>query len=242
MSIFDPSFDDLPAILPVFPLSGALLLPHGMLPLNIFETRYLNMTADALSGERLIGMIQPRPRVETAAPSNDNDQMSDSGDDDSDDADEEAGQPDLFDIGCAGRIVRFEETDDGRYLINLKGVARFRVGDELALKDGFRRVRPDWSGFEADLREDDGAELSKERLLKSLRPYFTGRGIEANWDVVNDTPGGRLVNSLSMICPFEASEKQALLEAATLSDRLDVLTSLIEMAVLETSHEEHGRQ
>ena len=103
-------------------------------------------------------------------------------------------------------------------------------------------MRPDWSGFEADLREDDGAALSKERLLKSLRPYFTGRGIEANWDVVNDTPGGRLVNSLSMICPFEASEKQALLEAPTLADRLDVLTSLIEMAVLETSHEEHGRQ
>ncbi|MEQ8604900.1 MAG: LON peptidase substrate-binding domain-containing protein [Marivibrio sp.] len=211
MSRFDPSFQQLPPTLPVFPLDGVLLLPRGMLPLNIFEPRYLNMIEDALKSDRMIGMIQP------SAPAARSDK-----------------EPPLYETGCAGRIVAFEETDDGRFLISLKGVARFHVTEELATTRGYRRVRPDWAGFETDLEEAPHGAVARDKLFKSLRAFFKAQEIEASWDALNETPDERLVNSLAMICPFEASEKQALLEADSVAKRAEVLTALVEMAVLDT--------
>lgn len=242
MSVFDPALDELPSILPIFPLTGALILPHTALPLNIFEPRYLNMVTDALRHDRMIGMIQPNPAaspiasrskpIESSSFENTVEQITD-----------ETIEPEaVYHIGCAGRITRFEESDDGRFVITLKGVARFKITEELPLKDGFRRIRPDWSDFAHDLVEEDEDSAPKERLLKLLQPYFVQRGIEADFKTVSQTPVERLTNSLAMICPFEPSEKQALLEARTVLERVEVLTSLIEMAVLETSHEEHLKQ
>lgn len=211
MSRYDPAFEDLPASIPVFPLAGVLLLPRGMLPLNIFEPRYLNMIEDALKADRMIGMIQP-----SATPAR---------------SDKE---PPLYAMGCAGRIVAFEETDDGRFLVSLKGVARFTVAEELPTTRGYRRVRPEWGGFAADLDESPHGAVERKTLFKSLKRFFKAQEIEASWDALNETPDERLVNSLAMICPFEASEKQALLEAPSLKERAEVLTALVEMAVLDT--------
>ncbi len=217
MSVFDPTFDDLPGDLPIFPLTGVLLLPRAQLPLNIFEPRYLNMIADALGEGRMIGMIQPRS------------------------PNDESEQPEVYPVGCAGRITQFEETEDGRFMINLRGLTRFKITEELPVRDGYRRVEADWTAYRDDLAEPEG-EIERKRLFVSLKPYFEARQIDANWDAIHDTPSERLINSLAMICPFEPLEKQALLEAQTLADRLEVLTSLVEMAVLETTHEDARRQ
>lgn len=262
MSVFDPVFDELPSILPIFPLTGALILPHTALPLNIFEPRYLNMVSDALRRDRMIGMIQPKPVATNTSSVNipmpekgfaegyeerpegvPKGGSSETGSSDAIESDQTPFEPEpVYTIGCAGRIIRFEESDDGRFVITLKGVARFKLADELPIKDGFRRIRPDWSDYEHDLTEDTQDIVQKERLLTLLQPYFTQRGIEADFDSVAQTPVERLTNSLAMICPFEPSEKQALLEAKTVIQRVEVLTSLIEMAVLETSHEDHVKQ
>lgn len=213
MSVFDPALDDLPTAIPIFPLSGVLLLPRNHLPLSIFEPRYLSMVDSALTGDRMIGMIQPRqPDAEDPPP--------------------------VYPVGCAGRIVQFEEADDGRYLISLKGLIRFNIVEELPFDDrlSFRQVRPDWSEFSEDLSPEEDDDLDRSRLLASLKSYFKMQEIEANWDAITGSPAERLINSLSMVCPFESSEKQALLEAPTVVDRLDVLTSLVEMAVMETTH------
>ncbi|MEQ9490175.1 MAG: LON peptidase substrate-binding domain-containing protein [Alphaproteobacteria bacterium] len=213
MSVFDPALDDLPATLPIFPLSGVLLLPRNQLPLNIFEPRYLAMVDHALAGGRMIGMVQPRnPEADDPPP--------------------------VYPVGCAGRIVQFEETEEGRYLISLKGLIRFTIAREMPVdeENGFRLVQPDWTGFGEDLSPEEEDELDRSRLLASLKTYFKQQEIEANWEAITGSPAERLINSLSMVCPFESSEKQALLEAPTVVDRLDVLTSLVEMAVMETSH------
>src|SRR5271169_5086480 len=149
----------LPAILPIFPLTGVLLLPRGRLPLNIFEPRYLAMTRDALAGERLIGMVQPSdPRV--------------AGD-----------NPAVYQTGCAGRITSFSETDDGRFLITLTGVSRFRIKEELPLLSGYRRVVADWQDFAAD-RDADAAGFDRGRLVAGLRSFFTQRQVQADWDAI----------------------------------------------------------
>jgi len=205
MSVFDPQFENLPNVIPVFPLPGVLLLPGGMLPLNIFEPRYLAMVMGALGGDRLIGMIQP---------------LSD---------DDMAGNPPLYNTGCAGRISRFEETPDGRILISLKGICRFDIGDELPLCDGYRRVAADWAGYRGDLQLETLLCLDRGRLFPALRCYFDRYGIEADWDMLGEAPDERLVTCLSMICPFGPSEKQALLEAETLDARAEILTTLVEM-------------
>ncbi len=217
MSAFDPEYGQLPEILPVFPLTGALLLPRGMLPLNIFEPRYLNMVEDALGGARMIGMIQPGGVPPGTAGAGEDD------------------EPPLYGIGCAGRIVSFEETEDGRFLITLKGVARFRVTEEIAGARGYRRVRPGWQAFADDLQAPPEGTVDRERLFDNLKRYFEAQQIEASWEALRETPDERLVNSLSMICPFEASEKQALLESPTLAERAEVLAALVEMAVRDNS-------
>jgi Lon protease-like protein len=206
----------LPSILPIFPLAGVLLLPRGRLPLNIFEPRYLAMTRDALAGERLIGMIQPSdPRVV--------------GD-----------NPPVYPTGCAGRITSFSEADDGRFLIALTGISRFRIREELPLLEGYRRVVPEWLEFARDLAGDDEASFDRDRLLRSLRAYFTHHQIEADWDAITSVSGERLVTSIAMICPFEPSEKQALLEAPSLEERAHLLTAIVEMAALNQSHDGPG--
>ncbi len=205
-NVFDPSFDQLPKAIPVFPLDGALLLPGGRLPLNIFEPRYLNMVRDALAADRQIGMVQTRP---------------DTGDGE---------QPEIYGTGCSGRIVAFSETDDGRYLITLAGLIRFDVLDELPLQSGYRRVVPDFGRYRDDLDEDP-AEIRRAPLLDALKDYFGTTGIEGDWEAIEQTTDEQLVTALAMSCPFQPSEKQALLEAMTLPERAETITAILRMAV-----------
>jgi uncharacterized protein len=198
--------------LPIFPLPGVLLLPRGQLPLNIFEPRYLAMTRDALAGDRLIGMVQPSDPHQSLA-----------------------GSPPVYPTGCAGRITSFSETEDGRFLITLTGLCRFRIATELPLEKGYRRVAPQWDEFARDLRSGRGPEFDRERLIRGLRAYFERHQIKAEWDAISSVPGERLVTSIAMVCPFEPSEKQALLEAPDLEARAQLLTAIVEMAVLDRS-------
>lgn len=228
---FEPGFEDLPRIIPVFPLTGALLLPGSQLPLNIFEPRYLNMVQAALqTDQRFIGMIQPaapnpddnRGMVETEA----------TGD-----------QPKLYDIGCAGRISSFSETVDGHYTILLSGTCRFRVVEELAPADGYRRVMADYARFRSDLWQDNEVSIERDKLLEHLHAYLGRQDIDANWDAVQGSPDDRLVNSLAMTCPFSPGERQALLEATDLAERCRIMIALLEMSILqsdaEDGHAEH---
>ncbi len=212
--VFAPAFEALPNSLPIFPLAGVLLLPRGRLPLNVFEPRYLAMIEDALGHGRMIGMIQPAGVADAS------------------------GLPPLYSIGCVGRIANFSETEDGRFLISLVGVCRFHMAEELPSERGYRRVRPDWTAFQADLEPDDNRHLDRQRLFASLRHYFRDQGIMANWEAIEQTPDERLITSLSMICPFAPPEKQALLESPQVEERGRLLTALIEMANLHQSAEE----
>jgi uncharacterized protein len=217
---------DLPQTLPVFPLTGVLLLPRGKLPLNIFEPRYLAMIEDALaSRDRLIGMIQPRePGTEGmtrggAVPP----------------------PPPLYTTGCAGRISSFSETDDGRFLITLAGICRFDIEEELPTPRGYRRVVPNYTRWQDDLTpEAAGATVGafdRDRLVRGLRAYFAARNIAVDWNAITETPDERLVTTLAMLCPFAPQEKQALLEHPTTAERARGMTALIEMAVAGTGEE-----
>jgi Lon protease-like protein len=206
----------LPSTLPIFPLTGVLLLPRGRLPLNIFEPRYLAMTRDSLAGERLIGMVQPSDPEPSGA------------------------NPPVYPTGCAGRITSFSETEDGRFLITLTGVSRFRIREELPLLQGYRRVVPEWREFARDLESDDDPGFDRQRLMRGLRSYFQQHQISADWDAITAVPGERLITSIAMICPFEPSEKQALLEAGSLDERARLLTAIVEMAVLDRGSEGAG--
>ncbi len=199
---------DLPQKLPVFPLPGALLLPRADLPLNIFEPRYLEMISDALSGERMIGIIQPR--------------------DDSDTAE----RPDLMKVGCAGRITSYAETPDGRMLVTLTGVSRFSIKSELTVDTAYRQVVANFKPFAIDLVMDLGAaEVNRPALLTAFKDYLTANNMSADWSEINAASTEVLVNTLSLLAPYPASEKQALLEAPDLKTRADVLVALTEMAL-----------
>lgn len=215
---FDPDFSELPATLPVFPLSGALLLPRGHLPLNIFEPRYLNMTIDALGRNRMIGMVQPR--------------HSDSADHNMSAA--KAPPPELFKTGCVGRISAFSETDDGRFLITLTGVCRFDISRELPLSEGgYRLVECDYSRWRGDLNNSISAKdqpLNRTRLQSALDAYFAHHSLRSCWDTISDTDDEMLVTAIAMGCQLDPLEKQALLECPSLYDRGDMLTTLLEMA------------
>lgn len=216
---FHTPFEALPASLPVFPLTGALLLPGGRLPLNIFEPRYLAMIDDALASNRMIGMIQPN----MANPD--------------DNAGAGTDAPVLYSVGCVGRLTGFAESDDGRYLITLAGVCRFRVLDEVATTRGYRRCSVSWSDFEADTQDPpqriEGFE--RDRFETQLLDYLKICGLNVEEGAVSETPDERLITSLAMVCPFEPSEKQALLEAKTLSDRARVISTLVDLAVASAS-------
>ncbi len=197
--------DTLPSRFPVFPLSGALLLPNGNLPLNIFEPRYLQMTRDAMQTDRVIGMIQPREGVNRGDASA------------------------LYGTGCAGRITSFEETDDGRYLITLTGVSRFDVVEELVTVTPYRQVTACFQRWSVDLEPLEADACKRPTLMQAMRGYFERQRIEIDWEAVDQAPFDGLITSLAMICPFTPSEKQALLEASDQDARLDTLITLMQM-------------
>lgn len=200
--------DDLPEIVPVFPLAAALLLPSGRMPLNIFEPRYLEMIDRALAHDRLIGMIQPRLDGALRAD----------------------GEPELCAVGCLGRITSFAETGDGRYLISLQGVCRFRVAEEMHVRTPYRQCRI--ASFLADLDAEAGAaEVDRAALLKAFRAYLKANDLDADWDSVSRAENATLVNALSMMAPYGAAEKQALLEAPDLKTRAETLIAMTEIAL-----------
>ena len=207
MPAFHPAFEDLPGEIPIFPLSGALLLPEGRLPLNIFEPRYLAMVEDSLGAGRMFGMVQGDPSLPRTP----------------------AGSQ-VYRVGCLGRVSSFAETEDGRLLITLTGVIRYRIAEEIEGRRGYRRVRAAYDEFAADLAVDGPPPaLDREALLGALRPYFRARGIEANWEAVEQTGDAMLVTTLSMVCPFDVREKQALLEAPGTAERASMLVALMQM-------------
>lgn len=202
---------DLPDTIPVFPLPGALLLPRGQLPLNIFEPRYLAMVDDALRTSRVIGMIQP----DEAKPAS-------------------ALRPPLYEIGCAGRITQLQETGDGRYLIALTGIARFRVREEAVVTTPYRQCRVDYADFADDFVPDSGGEaVDRDALLRTLAAYLEANRMEADWSGIREAPIEALVNGLSMMSPYGPKEKQALLEAPDLKSRAELLIAVTEFALAE---------
>jgi Lon protease-like protein len=209
--------DDLPGVVAVFPLAGALLLPRGQMPLNIFEPRYLAMLDDALrSGQRLIGMIQPDP----SHPGPDQN------------------VPRLFHVGCVGRMTQFAESGDGRYLIQLTGVARFRVESEMAVTTPYRQCKVTYQPFIDDFTARKGEdEVDRESLLRALSAFLKANNLKADWEGIENAPNEALVNALAMMSPYAAAEKQALLEAPDLKTRAEILVAVteIELAKNQTS-------
>jgi len=214
---FETRPQDLPDSLPIFPLTGVLLLPRGRLPLNVFEPRYLAMIEDAIATDRLVGIIQPSVERPTGA------------------------EPPIYRTGCVGRITSFAE-EDQRYLITLTGISRFDVVEDHLTPRGYRRVTPDWSPYQGDFREAPDGSADRARLITGLKTFFKRNGIKADWDTVSETPDERLVTSLAMICPFGPAEKQTLLQERDAAERARLLTGLIEMAILDPSPDGDGQR
>jgi hypothetical protein len=207
---------DLPEVIPVFPLPGALLLPRGQMPLNIFEPRYLAMIDDALrDGHRLIGMIQP-----------DGSQAG------------RADEPPLFKVGCVGRITQLAESGDGRYLIELTGVARFRIEQELPVKTEYRQFRVTYTPFVNDFIARKGEDdVDREAVLTALRAFMKANDLKADWEGIDQAPNEALVNALSMMSPYGPPEKQALLEAPDLKTRAELLVAITEIELAKKNTE-----
>lgn len=198
---------EMPSVLPLFPLSGALLLPRGQLPLNVFEPRYITMVDDALRTHRMFGMIQPDPEAGQERPT-----------------------PPLFKVGCAGRITQFAESGDGRYIITLTGVSRFALVEEVAAVTPYRQSRVDFQAFATDFKPRAGEEkVDRDGVLKALRDFAEENNLQIDWDSINQAPNEALVNALSMMSPFGPREKQALLEASDLKGRAEVLVAITEI-------------
>lgn len=199
---------DLPEIIPVFPLPGALLLPRGQMPLNIFEPRYLAMVDDALrDGHRLIGMIQPDA---THSP--------------------DSARPKLFSVGCVGRITQFAESGDGRYILELTGVSRFRVAKECEVSTEYRQCEVDFFAFVDDFTARKGEdEVDRDALLVVLTDFLKANDLKVDWEGIENAPNEALVNALAMMSPFGPPEKQAMLEAPDLKTRAEILIAVTEM-------------
>ena len=197
----------LPQVIPIFPLPGVILLPSTKLPLNIFEPRYLKMTRDALKSDWIIGMVQPRALRQGST------------------------TPDVYHVGCAGKIIAFSETEDGRILITLEGIARFKIRGELPQTREYRRTEVDWCPFKKDLRTTGEPVMDRPRFEEVLRQYFAVRKIRAQWEEIEQIADTELVTSLAVQCPFTFEEKQALLEAPGIKDRAELVLSLLTMAV-----------
>jgi hypothetical protein len=206
---------ELPPVIPVFPLAGALLLPRGQMPLNIFEPRYLAMIDDAMADRhRLIGMIQP----DTAHPGPED-------------------KPNLFKIGCAGRITQLAETGDGRYLIELTGVARFHIADEPSVLTPYRQCRVAYA-FADDFVARRGEDaVDRDALLKALAGFLKANKLNADWDGIEKAPNEALVNALAMMSPYGSAEKQAMLEAPDLKTRAEILVALTEIELARSENE-----
>jgi hypothetical protein len=200
--------DDLPGVIAIFPLAGALLLPRGQMPLNIFEPRYLAMVDDSLrDGHRLIGMIQPDP----AHPGPED-------------------KPTLYRVGCVGRITQLAESGDGRYLMQLTGVARFRVEEELKVATAYRQCRVTYQPFADDFIARKGEEqVDRKALLETLSSFLKANNLKTNWQDIESAPNEAVVNALAMMSPYGVAEKQALLEAPDLKTRAEVLIAVTEM-------------
>ena len=204
---FDNKYDELPESIPLFPLNKVLLLPRAKLPLNLFENRYLHMFDHALQNGRYIGMIQPSEEPKKNG---------------------EMKPPSLYNVGCAGFLTAFSQTNDNRYEIILEGVCRFKIKKELQLINGFRRANVQWSKFKSDFKiEKLDSNEKREEFLKILRPFLEKMSMNVDWEVIEGTNDEDLINTISMCCPFDVNEKQALLEAISLENRREVLTSLI---------------
>lgn len=210
---------ELPDIIPVFPLEGALLLPRGEMPLNVFESRYVQMVDDALRGHRIIGMIQPE-------------------------SDEKEGvRPSLYACGCAGRITAFGETGDGRYVLTLTGIARYRVLDELAVDTPYRQCRVSFGDFTQDFINGVGEDdVDRAAVLKTLRDFAEANSLKVDWRGIESASNDALVNALAMMSPFGPREKQALLEAADLKSRADVLIAITEIEMARGEGDNAGLQ
>jgi Lon protease-like protein len=207
---------DLPQIIPLFPLAGALLLPRGQLPLNIFEPRYLAMIDDALrDGHRLIGMIQPDSAHEAAR-----------------------AKPSLFKIGCVGRMTQIAESGDGRYILELTGVARFKIDEELAVKTDYRQAKVSYADFVDDFIARKGEDgVDRTALLRALTDFMEANNMKADWDDIEHAPTEALVNGLSMMSPYGPAEKQALLEAPDLKTRAELLVAITEIELAKKNIE-----
>ncbi len=202
--------DIMPGVIPVFPLSGALLLPRGQMPLNVFEQRYIEMIDHAMRTERLIGMIQPNPDKGDIGP--------------------------LFAVGCAGRVTQLSETGDGRYLLTLTGIARFRTLRDVTQDTPFLQFKVDWTPFGDDYTARFGEDaVDRKSVLKALKDFSEANDVPVDWSSVKDAPNEALVNALSMMCPYGVREKQALLEAADLKARGDMLVAITEMELAKAA-------
>ncbi len=195
---------DLPQSLALFPLQGAVLYPRGVLALNVFEPRYLNMVDDALAGERMIGIIQPAT------------------------GEEDEPSPQLADVGTAGRITTFTETEDGRYLVTLTGVCRFNLGAEMPLEAPYRQALVSYEGFAADFAPASDRAIDRPQLMRSLKTYAALHGFNVDWASVEEAPTETVVNVAAQICPFDPAAKQALLETVALDERARALVALLE--------------
>ncbi len=197
---------DLPPVIPVFPLPKVILFPESNLPLNIFEPRYLKMVDDARASHGIIGMVQPRTTEDLA------------------------GSPELYNVGGAGRITHFVKTEDGRYLIRLTGLCRFKIDNELPVTTPYRQVMANWAPFDCDMMPPmPPGGFDRTSLMAELKTYLEKRGLEADYEGINAAPDTVLINTLSMIIPLTIAEKQALLQAETTNDRAETLKSLLMM-------------
>lgn len=199
----------IPQTLPLFSVSGGVLLPHTRLPLNIYEEAFSAMIDEALANGRYIGVIQPTT-----------------------DSEDPAACPPLYKIGTVGRITSFSETEDGRYLITIEGLCRFKLINEIESSNGYRRANIDAQAFLDDFQTHESQDIDRARLTDALRNYFKTQGVSADWNIVQNAASDELVSSLAMLCPLEPSEKQALLEADTFRARVDLLITLLEMAAM----------
>jgi uncharacterized protein len=214
MSMNSPplSTRDLPAVIPVFPLPGVLLLPGAQLPLNIFEPRYLSMTDDAIKSNRIIGMIQP----------------SDTGTGLQD-------PPGLRPVGCAGKITQFGETGDGRYLMTLTGIARFRIVGELETLTPYRQCKIDFEEFAGDLIAETEDNIDRKAIINTLKQFTEKRNMRVDWSDIDEARTAVLINAMAMMGPFGPSEKQTLLEAPDIRSRADTLTAIIEFELAQSA-------
>lgn len=210
------SIEQLTTTIPIFPLTGVLLLPRGLLPLNIFEPRYLAMTRAALNGAKLIGMLQPTEPFGREGQS-------------------PKAKAEVYGTGCVGKIVSATETDDGRILLTLKGLCRFDVAHEIESDTPYRQVQADYAPYAGDMTVLPDGLCDRNRLINALRNYCARHNLPADWDSITAVNDDLLVHSLAMICPFTTGEKQALLEARDFKARADMLVSLLEMALLDHS-------